>query len=138
VAAEGGRVGCLSQREIDRLQNGGETAIDLVVPKTKDAKATAGETGIALHVSRLTIIEIVLTSIEFDNQPMLQANKIDNEIVTWRLPSEVISPLSPSAEVNPEFYLLGCHGFSQSSCDRVCHCPHPARYARHPPPAGEG
>jgi hypothetical protein len=139
VAAEGGRVGPAStQFGVYRLQHAIEILIDIIVPETKDVKAIVGETCITNAVSRLMFIEIVLPAVEFDYQFMLHTNKVHDEPVTGRLAPEVVSALSPSTKVNPEFYFLAGHGLPQSSCNWVCHCPHPARYARHPPPSGEG
>jgi len=36
-------------------------------------------------------IEIVLTSVEFDNKAMLQANEVNNKSVTRRLPAKMKS-----------------------------------------------
>jgi hypothetical protein len=40
-------------------------------------------------------IEIVLTAIDLDDEPMLQANEINNEPVTRRLSSEMETTLPP-------------------------------------------
>ena len=84
------------------------------------------------------LIEVVLSTIKLDDQSVLHADKINDEPAARGLPSEVVSSLSPGAKVNPKLYLLRRHGLAQPSRNWVRHCPHPVRYARHPPPAGEG
>jgi hypothetical protein len=96
VAAEGGRVGCASEQlGIYRLQHAVEIAIDLVVPEPKDLKAPPCKTGVTARIARSMFIEVVLPAIEFDDEPMLHADEVDNETVARRLPPEMKTALSP-------------------------------------------
>jgi hypothetical protein len=102
VAAEGGRVGCASaQFGIYRLQHAVKIAIDLVVPKPKDSKTPPRKTGVAARVARSMFIEIVLPAVEFDDEPMLHTDEVDNETLARRLSPEMKPALSPRAGVNP-------------------------------------
>jgi hypothetical protein len=84
-------------------------------------------------------IEVVLTAIDLNDEPVLHTDKIDNVPVPRRLTAEMKATLFPRAEMNPKLHLLGCHGFSQTTRELICHADHhPARFARHPPPFGEG
>ena len=52
MAAGGGRVGLLAKRCIDRFQHSPEISVDVVVPKSQDAKAIAFELTIARREAR--------------------------------------------------------------------------------------
>ena len=66
-------------------------------------------------------IEVVLTAIDLNDEPVLHTDKIDNVPVPRRLTAEMKATLFPRAEMNPKLHLLGCHGFSQTTRDLICH-----------------
>jgi hypothetical protein len=96
VAAEGGRVGCvLAQLGIYRLQHAFEIAIDIVVPEPEAAKASPRKTGVTIRIVRSMFIEVVLPAIEFDDEPVLHTDEVNNETFARRLSPEMKSALAP-------------------------------------------
>jgi hypothetical protein len=51
-------------------------------------------------------VKIVLSAVNFDNETVLQADEINDVAFAWRLPTEVISALTPRAEMIPDFNFL--------------------------------
>jgi hypothetical protein len=49
----------------------------------------------------------MLTAIDFNDKPILETNKIDNETVPGCLATEMESLITPAAKVIPDFHLLG-------------------------------
>lgn len=80
---------------VDRLQHTVEIAVDIAVPEPEDSKTIVRKARIAFRVSYSMFIEVVLPAIEFDDEPVLHAHKVDDESFARRLPSEVKSALSP-------------------------------------------
>ena len=109
MAAEGGRVGWLSQYSVYRFQHTGEITVDVAVPEPQSAKARPRELAVAGLIASLMRIEIVLTAVDLDDELMLQTNEVDNESLARRLSAKVIAARSPRAEVNPNFHLLWSH-----------------------------
>jgi hypothetical protein len=101
VAAEGGRVGVIVQRLVDRLQHSRKITINVVIPETKDTEAFGGKGFIPPRVPRLMRIEIILAAIDLEDEPMLQANEIHDVALARRLPAEVIPAFPPRPKVNP-------------------------------------
>ncbi len=133
-AGEGGRRrrpggGRFMQSAIDHLQNAGKIAIDIDIPKTKNAKARFSQPRIALNIACGVVIKIMLAAINLDNKPMFQANKIDDISFARRLTAKVKPALSPGPQVHPDLHLLRRHRFAQVSCDLISHSPHPARHS---------
>jgi hypothetical protein len=96
VAAEGGRVGCApAQLGAYRLQHAIEITIDIAVPEPKDSKASTCETGVTARIARSVFIEVVLPAIEFDDEPVLHTDEVDNETFARRLSPEMKPTLSP-------------------------------------------
>jgi hypothetical protein len=95
VAAEGGRVGSLSEGLIDRFEHSREVAIHVAVPKAQNAKPGAAECAVATYIARLMSGEIVLAAIDLDNETLLEADEVNNESLTRCLPAEVVASLSP-------------------------------------------
>jgi len=94
---------------------------------------------IARRVASRMRIEIMLSAVDLDDKTMLQANKINDKIVTRRLTAKVKAAFAPRSEMNPEFHLLRRHLFAKAPCDLVRHKPPPGLAPLgHPPPAGEG
>jgi hypothetical protein len=95
VAAAGGRVGCTSQRLIDRFQYAREIAIDVAVPKSQNAKAGLLERVVAGRITQLVRIDVVLAAVDFDNQLVFHADEVHDKAFTRRLSAKVKAALSP-------------------------------------------
>jgi hypothetical protein len=48
----------------------------------------------------------MLTAIDFDDKPILQANKVDHKAMSRCLASEVKTLIAPATKVIPDFHLL--------------------------------
>ena len=71
MAAEGGRVGvAVTQRSIDGLKYPHKIAIHVVIPESKDPKIFARQITVPAGVARSMHIEIVLSAIDFNDQPV--------------------------------------------------------------------
>jgi hypothetical protein len=144
VAAEGGRVGAIAQRSINCFEHTREIVIDIAVPESQDTEARFAKPFVAVCIARAMDFETVLSAVDLDHETMLETNKIDDEILARCLSAEMVTPLSPRAKMNPYLHLLRRRRLAQASRDLVRHLapaaisPHPARFARHPPPSGEG
>ena len=79
--------------------NDGENAfqipVNLIVPEAQHVEALSYEMPISPTIAFCMSIKIVLAAIHFDDQPVLQAYEIHDEIVTWCLTAEMITALSP-------------------------------------------
>ncbi len=95
MAGKAGRVGAFFQRRLDDFENTIQVAVDFVIPKTKHPKALIIQLRITQPVLCLMRIEIVLTTIEFNNQFLPKTNEIDDEVVSRHLSAEVITALLP-------------------------------------------
>src|SRR5216684_4122879 len=73
-----------------------------------------------------THIKIMLTSVDLDDEALLETDEIDDIAVARGLAAEVESLLSPGAQMNPQFHLLWGHSFAKTARDFVGHAPHPA------------
>jgi len=95
---------------------------------------------IALCVPPRMRIEVMLPAVNFDNEPMPQANKVNDKIIARRLATKVKAAFAPRSKMNPKLHLLRRHLLTQTSCDFVRHRPHPAAASRRPPSPlrGEG
>jgi hypothetical protein len=95
VAAAGGRVGCASQRLIDRFQYSRKIAIDVAIPKSQNAKAGLLERVVAARVTQLVRTEVVLAAVDFDNQLMLHTDEVHDKAFTRRLSAKVKAARTP-------------------------------------------
>jgi hypothetical protein len=121
VAAEGGRVGAIAQCSIDCFEHTRKIAIDFAVPESQDAETRFAEHFIAVRILPAMNIEIVLSTIDLDSETMLEANKIHDETLARRLSTEMVTAVSPRAEMNPYLDLLWGQRFAQTSRDLVRH-----------------
>jgi hypothetical protein len=85
----------LAQCLVDYGQHAVEIPIDLIVPESKDSESLRCEMLIAFCVAARMCIEIVLSAIDLDDEAMLEAHKIDDEIVTRRLTAKVETAFAP-------------------------------------------
>jgi hypothetical protein len=122
VAAAGGRVGGRFRQDgVYSLQNTREIAVDIVVPEPENAKTLAGQCGIALHITRVMAIEIMLSTVDLDDEAVFQTNKVNDVADARRLPAEMKTAGAPCSQMHPQLHLLRGHGFSQASCDLIRH-----------------
>jgi hypothetical protein len=113
VAAEGGRVGVsFNQRSVNGFQDSRKIPIDIAIPETKNQKAGAAETIVAPHVIGSMGLKIMLASVDFDDETILQADKIDDVAVPRGLPAKMKSLFAPSAKVIPDLHFLRRQRFS--------------------------
>jgi hypothetical protein len=141
VVAEGVWVGVLAlQRRVYCFQDTSQISVRVAIPESQYAKPITHDVPVAHSISRGVIVEIVLAAIDFDDQPLLQANEIDNEAVARRLAAEMKAALAPGAQMNPQFDFLPGHCLAQVASDLVGH-DDPTRPAWRPatlPEDGEG
>jgi hypothetical protein len=83
------------QRVIDQCQYTFEVFIDIVVPKAQDLESLLGEMIVTFCVTPRMRIDVMLTAIDFDDEPMFEADKIDDKTVTRRLTTKVKPSPSP-------------------------------------------
>jgi len=114
------------QCAIDERQHAVQIPIDVGAFDTQDSEASITEPTIALRVR----IEPVLTVIHLDDEPLLEANKINNAAIARRLTAEVNAPPSPGAQMIPQFSFLRAHRFAHAASGFFSHS--------HTPPASKG
>jgi hypothetical protein len=51
--------------------------------------------------SHIGLIVRVLTAVQFDNQPVLRADEIDDVLADWVLPAELVPQQAPIAQCRP-------------------------------------
>jgi hypothetical protein len=124
------------------LVNYGEDAfqilIDVVIPETQYSEPIRRECLIAIRITPGMSVEVMLPAVDFDDETVLEADKVNDITIARRLPSKMKTTVSPFTQMDPQFHFLRGHLLAQTTRDLVCHDPHPARCARHPPPKGEG
>jgi hypothetical protein len=75
--------GRLTQCSVDNFKNAFEVLIDFAVPKTQYAETRVAEMTITKTVAPGVVVQIVLTSIDLDNEPMLQACEV-HDVAAFR------------------------------------------------------
>jgi hypothetical protein len=83
------------QRVVDQHQHALHVAIDLIVPEPQDSETLLRKMTVTFGIASRVTIEIVLAPVDLDDEAMLQADKVDDEIVAGRLPAEVIAAFLP-------------------------------------------
>jgi hypothetical protein len=79
VAAGGGRVGLsFIQGVIDRFKHPRQIAINVAIPKSKNAKPLSCEFRIAAQVTCAMSIQVVLPAIDLDDAAVLHTNKVND------------------------------------------------------------
>ena len=76
---------------IDRLQHTDQVRVDLIIPEPQHLEAALCKNRIASPVAIRVSVEIVLTAIQLDDEVLTQADEIDNVMLAWSLPSEMIA-----------------------------------------------
>ena len=74
-----------------------EILIDVVIPKTQYSKSLSLEVVIAFGIMPRMEIEVMLTTIDFNNEIMSQTHEIDDIALQWGLTAEMKASLSPFA-----------------------------------------
>jgi len=83
--------------------------INFVVPKSEHAIAGILKSVVTYTVTLRVFAVVVLTTVDFDDQSMLQACKVDNVSALRNLSTKMKTACFPRSEMNPELYLLGRH-----------------------------
>src|SRR5207248_1936213 len=83
---------------------------------------------VTLRVAPRMRIEIVLAAIHLDDEPLLQADKIDDMAVARGLAAKVESVPPPRAQMNPQFHFLPRHAFAKTARGLVRHDPTRPRF----------
>ena len=104
IAGEGGErsepgEGLGAERRKNRLEHCFGVGEDVVVPEPNDSPATARQ---PLGAAVIGGVLIVLTSICFDDEPMLRAGEVDDERANGMLPPEPIAGEPSRTQVSPE------------------------------------
>ena len=133
----------LSQCVVNDREDTFEIPINLIIPKAQNSKPLLCECNIAMRINSCIRIEVVLASVDFNNEPMFKTHEIHDVVLARRLSTEVEALFSPGAQVNPQFHLLMRHSFAKAARKLVRHVPPPGRPpitsgVGHPPPSGEG
>jgi hypothetical protein len=91
-----GRVGsAAAQSSLDGFQHASQVSINIAIPEAKSAKSRSEERSVAPQVAPTVRVDIKLTTVDLDNQSVLHANKIDNDVLARRLTAVMITPLTP-------------------------------------------
>jgi hypothetical protein len=77
------------------LQNTRQVTVNIIVPESENTKTLAGQRGIALHIARVMPIEIVLSTVNLDDEAVFQTNKVNDVANPGRLPAEMKTPGAP-------------------------------------------
>jgi hypothetical protein len=94
VAAAGGRVGAM-QRFVNSREHAVQISIYFIIPKSQNLKSLLYELTITYVVALRMCIEVMLTAIDLNYEPMLETDEVNDGIVARCLPTKVKSALSP-------------------------------------------
>jgi hypothetical protein len=86
--------------------------IHLIVPESKNTESELSNFVVPHAILVCRLVLIVLATVQFNNQPVLEAREVNDVPRAWRLSAEMKSLLALKSEVDPELYLLRCHGFA--------------------------
>lgn len=107
----------LVERASDRLPNGVGSLEHLVVPETQNPVA------LAVQPSRPRLVPdappSVLTAVDLDHHPRLDADEVDDEATDWVLAAELEAVQLPLAQLRPEQPLGEGHLAAQSAGGRL-------------------
>ncbi len=67
----------------------------IVILEPKDLESIPHKMRITSAVPPCMIVEIVLTTVDFDDETLPQTNEINNISIAWRLPAEMIATRLP-------------------------------------------
>ena len=95
------------------LQYGGRLLQHVIVPVTHDAKTFRHQDGIS---SSVTLGISMLTTIDFDDELLLEAHKVENEIPKGDLPAKLEEREPPAAEQSSH----GCFSVGRFAAQLFC------------------
>jgi hypothetical protein len=96
VAGSAGRVGSAApQFKVDHFKHAVQVAINVIIPKAQNPEIGAREPRVTTHVARLMRRLVVLPAINFDDEPLAHADKIDDISLTRRLTTKMKPALFP-------------------------------------------
>ena len=80
---------------VDQRQHAFEISIDLVIPETKDSVPLFCKMAVAFCITFCMCIKVVLATVDFDDEAMLEADKVNDETIAGRLAAKMKSALPP-------------------------------------------
>jgi hypothetical protein len=83
------------QRLVDQGENALHIPVNVIVPKSQYSETLAAQIVVARCVALSMCVEVMLASVYFDNEAMLQTDKIDNVTRVRGLTPEMVSTFSP-------------------------------------------
>lgn len=95
MAGAAGRVGVYLQRPIDRFKNAGEITVDFVIPKAENPEPVDIELCVTCSIPQLMGIDIVLPTIELNDQLPSETDKVDDEFAARCLSTKMITAFPP-------------------------------------------
>jgi len=81
---------------------------NVVVPKSQHAKPALPQIGIALFVCLQAFCKVVLTAINFNDEPRRIACEVDDEVADWNLTAKMKAERSKVAKLAPQFSFSVC------------------------------
>jgi hypothetical protein len=94
-----------------------EVSVDVRIPITPHAKPLLKEDRIAMTISLGPIWETMLSTVDLDNEPMLQAGEVDDISSNRHLTAKMKPGRAQGAQCDPEFRLLRGHALAQGTRD---------------------
>ena len=82
-----------------------------MIPKPQHMKASAIQPSTPLAI--IFTLHLMLPAINFNDQLLFKAHKIDDVSANWRLPAEFMTEKFPSSDGLPELAFGVCHVFAE-------------------------
>ena len=98
-----------AQCAVNRFQNAAQISIHICVPEPQNFEPLLLKMSVTFTILRRVLIEVVLSAIDFDDQPLSETDEIKNVTVAWRLSAKVIAAMFPGAQMHPQLHLLPRH-----------------------------
>ena len=98
-----------------------EVFVDLGIPEAQCAKTLRGEMRVALGVMREAGCFTVLTAVDLDDEPMFEADEVENIALERRLSAEVETLGTQPAQMHPQLHLLRGHRLAKRAGSFVRH-----------------
>jgi len=109
----------------DHVNNAFQILKDIDVPETQNTKTFRFEYLCSLAVLRKSFSCIVLSAIEFNDEPATVAGEIGNEARDRNLSAKMPSFLLEHAQFMPQFSFGIGDIAAQATCKMIGHCPDP-------------
>jgi len=104
-----------------RIEHEGKTGVDLRIPEAQDAEPCLIQACVAQPITDRAPMPGVISTVQFNDNPSLQANEVDDVSRSWSLSSKLKSTSFPRAQMDPELHLLGRHVLAKVSSLLVSH-----------------